>query len=77
MADVTEIHIKIGSKRLKEPVDVRDEMERVYRAMAKGQIDSADAMRMVNTLSMLLNTMDRVNYQGVIEKAEEMFQKRG
>lgn len=77
MADVIEIQIKLGSKRLREPVDIRDEMERVYKAMAKRQIDSADGARMVNALQLMLNVMDRVACQDVIEKAEEMYQKRG
>jgi hypothetical protein len=77
MADVSELQIKLGIKRIKTPVDVRDEMERVYRAMARKQIESADGARMINALSMLLNTMDRASYQDVVDAAEELFQQRG
>jgi hypothetical protein len=77
MADVSELQIKVGIKRIRTPVDVRDEMERVYRAMARKQIESADGARMINALSMLLNTMDRASYQDVVDAAEEMFQHRG
>lgn len=77
MAAVSELQIKVGIKRIKTPVDVRDEMERVYRAMARKQIESADGARMINALHMLLHTMERASYQDVTEAAEEMFEKRG
>lgn len=76
MAEVVELQYRLGSKRLRTLVDIRDEAERVYRAMAKGKIPASEGTKLMYALSHVLNMTELASYQKTVEIAEELQNQR-
>lgn len=70
--DVVEIHAPVGRKRLRTAVDVRDELERVYRAAARGKLSMRDATSLTYILSQQLKAIEIADIEPALLAAQEV-----
>jgi hypothetical protein len=76
MANIVEMQPRLGVRRLNSMVDIRDEMERVYKAMAKGKIEGTTGTKLIFALSSLLHATELATYQPMLEQAESNIRRR-